>query len=110
VEAEWTDAIEIDRVEVEGGPEAGAWPQDLALLGSTDGRVFQELAAFALRPNRPARQRKGGPHGQVYVLTPPRPLRGLRIERRAGGPWSLASVRVLALTGTSRSSPSPAGS
>ena len=110
VEAEWTDAIEVDRVEVEGGPEAGAWPQDLALLGSTDGRAFQELEAFALRPNRPARQRKGGPHGQVYVLTPPRPLRGLRIERRAGGPWSLASVRVFALTGTSRSSPSPAGS
>jgi 4-amino-4-deoxy-L-arabinose transferase-like glycosyltransferase len=110
VEALWTGLVEVDRVEVEAGPETGAWPQDLVLLGTTDGRDFQEIAAFALRPNRPARQRKGGPHGQVYVLTPPRPLLGLRIERRAGGPWSLAAVRVFALTGRSRSSLSPAGS
>jgi hypothetical protein len=110
LEAEWNDPVEVDRVEVEAGPEAGAWPQDLVLLGTTDGRAFHEIEAFPLRPNRPAKQRKGGPHGQIYVLTPPRPVRGLRIERRAGGPWSLAAVRVFALTGRSRSSPSPAGS
>jgi len=110
VQAEWTHAVEVDRVEVEAGPEGGAWPQDLALLGTADGRAFQEIETFPLRPNRPAKQRKGGPHGQVYALTPPRPLLGLRIERRAGGPWSLATVRVFALTGTSRSSPLPGGS
>lgn len=110
VEARWTDAVDVDRVEVEAGPEAGAWPQDLVLLGATDGRAFQEVDAFMLRPNRPAKQLRGGPHGQVYVLTPPRPLLALRIERRAGGPWSLAAVRVFALTGRPRSSPSPAGS
>jgi len=110
VEALWTPPIEVDRVEVEAGPEADAWPQDLTLLGSADGRGFEEVAVFALRPNRPARQRAGAPHGQVYVLTPARPLLGLRIERPAGGPWSLAAVRVFALRGKSRSSPSPAGS
>jgi hypothetical protein len=100
----------VDRIEVEAGPEAGAWPQGLVLLGTADGRGWGELAVFALRPNRPARQRAGGPNGQVYVLTPRRPLVGLRIERPAGAPWSLAAVRVFALRGTSRSSPSPAGS
>ena len=110
VEAHWTEPIEVDRIEVEAGPEAGAWPQGLVLLGTADERGWGELAVFALRPNRPARQRAGGPNGQVYVLTPRRPLAGLRIDRPAGGPWSLAAVRVYALRGTSRSSPSPAGS
>ena len=110
VVAEWSDPVEVERVEIDAGPEAGAWPQDVVLLGTADGRAFEEIKAFALRPNRPAKQRRGDPHGQIYVLTPPRALRGLRIERRAGGPWSLAAVRVLALTGTSRSSPSPEGS
>jgi hypothetical protein len=110
IEARWTEPIEVDRIEVEAGPAADAWPQDLVLLGAAGEGAFQEIAAFALRPNRPARQRAGAPHGQVYVLTPPRPILALRIERRAGGPWSLASVRVFALTGTSRSSLSRAGS
>jgi 4-amino-4-deoxy-L-arabinose transferase-like glycosyltransferase len=109
MEAEWSDPIDVDRVEIDAGPEAAAWPQDIALRGTSDGRTFQDVEVFALRPNRPARQRKGGPHGQAYVLTPSRPLRGLRIERRAGGPWSVAAVRVFALRGTSRSSPAPAG-
>ena len=110
IEALWSDPITVDRVEVEAGPEPDGWPQDLTLLGAAGGRGFEEIATFALRPNRPAKQRKDAPHGQVYVLTPPRALLGVRIERRAGGPWSLASVRVFALTGRSRSSPSPAGS
>jgi hypothetical protein len=110
IEARWSDPATVDRVEVEAGPEPDGWPQDLTLFGAEEGRGFEEIATFALRPNRPARQRRGAPHGQVYVLTPPRSLSRLRIERRAGGPWSLASVRVFALTGRSRSSPSPAGS
>lgn len=110
IEARWSDSVVVDRVEVESGPEPDGWPQDITLLGAAEERGLGEIATFALRPNRPARQRRGAPHGQVYVLTPPRALLGLRIERRAGGPWSLASVRVFALTGTSRSSPSRAGS
>jgi hypothetical protein len=96
VETEWTVAEQLDRVEVEVGSDAGAWPQDLTLLGTTDGASWQPLDVVALRPNRPARQREGAPHGQVYVLTPRRTLAGIRIERAAGGPWSLATVRVVA--------------
>jgi hypothetical protein len=96
IETIWPKPIEVDRVEVEAGPDPAAWPQDLALLGTADGEGWRPIAAFGLRPNRPAKQRTGAPHGQVYVLTPSLPLRGVRIERGAGGPWSLATVRVVA--------------
>jgi 4-amino-4-deoxy-L-arabinose transferase-like glycosyltransferase len=109
MEARWAEAIEVARIEIETGPAADSWPQDLSLLASADGHASQEVAVFSLRPNRPSKQRVGAPHGQVYVLTPPLRLLALRIERRAGGPWSLATLRVFATTGTSRSSPSPAG-
>jgi 4-amino-4-deoxy-L-arabinose transferase-like glycosyltransferase len=108
IEARWNGGVDVDRLEVEAGPEPDAWPQDLVLLGSEDGRGFDELGTFSLRPNRPVRQRRGSAHGQIYVLTPSRPVRALRIERLQGGPWSLAAVRVFALTGRSRSSPWPA--
>ena len=101
-EAVWPAPVDVDSIEIEAGPEPGSWPQDLALLGTVDGTSFEPLAVFGLRPNRPAKQRTGAPYGQVYVLTPSRTLRGLRVERAAGGPWSLATVRV---RGTSRSSP-----
>ena len=105
MEAYWPDVVDLERVEVEAGPGPAAWPQDLVLLGTADGESWMPLPSFALRPNRPAKQRGDAPHGQIYVLTPPAALRGLRIERHAGGPWSLAAVRA---TGASRSSPSPA--
>jgi len=104
-ETTWSDRFQVDRVEIEAGPGPDAWPQDLVLLGTADGEAWMPLPSFALRPNRPARQRGNAPHGQVYVLTPRAALRGLRIERPAGGPWSLAAVRV---TGTSPPSPSRA--
>ena len=96
IETVWPEAIDVDRVEVEAGADPAAWPQDLALLGTADGESWRPVAVFGLRPNRPARQRITAPHGQVYVLTPPLPLRGVRIARAAGGPWSLATVRVVA--------------
>jgi hypothetical protein len=102
IELLWTHPVEVTRVEVEAGADTDSWPQDLVLLGSADGEVFEELEVFGLRPNRPAKQRQGAPHGQVYVPTPPRRLAALRIERRAGGRWTVASVRVLA-------TPRPAG-
>ena len=92
----WPEAIDVDRIEVEAGPDPEAWPQDLSLLGTPDGESWRPLAVFGLRPNRPAKQRSAGAHGQVYVLTPPLPLRGVRIARAAGGPWSLAAIRVIA--------------
>jgi hypothetical protein len=97
VETVWSEPVEVERVEVEVGSDPGAWPQDLTLLGTADGASWRPLAVIGLRPNRPARQREGAPHGQVYALTPPRKLRGLRIERADGGPWSLATVRVIGL-------------
>lgn len=108
LEARFGGPVEVARVEIDAGPEPAAWPQDLALLGTRDGQRFERLEVFLLRPNRPARQRAGTPHGQAYAVLPPRPLLGLRVERSAGGPWSVAAVRVFALTGRSRSSPSPA--
>jgi 4-amino-4-deoxy-L-arabinose transferase-like glycosyltransferase len=96
VETLWAEPIEVDRVEVEAGPGPQAWPQDVVLLGTVDGASWQAIDVFGLRPNRPAKQRSGAPHGQVYVLTPPLTLRGVRLERAEGGPWSLATVRVIA--------------
>jgi hypothetical protein len=95
IETVWPEATFVDRVEVEAGPDPEAWPQDLALLGTADGEAWRPLGVFGLRPNRPAKQRSAAPHGQVYVLTPPLALRGVRIERAGGGPWSLATVRVI---------------
>ena len=94
VEAQWVQPLVVDRVEVEVGSGADAWPQDLDLRYTPDGTKWRPLTVVGLRPNRPSKQRAGAPHGQIYVLVPPASLRGLRIERQAGGPWSLATVRV----------------
>jgi hypothetical protein len=101
VEALWDQPLVVERVEVEVGTEPDAWPQDLSLQG-TDGVSWSVSPAVGIRPNRPTRQRAGAPHGQIYVLAPPRLLYGLRIERGAGGPWSLATVRVFAEAPPSR--------
>jgi 4-amino-4-deoxy-L-arabinose transferase-like glycosyltransferase len=93
VEAHWEQPLVVERVDIEVGKDPDAWPQDISFQGS-HGATWSPLAVVGLRPNRPAKQRVGGPHGQIYVLAPPRLLRGLRIERGAGGPWSLATVRV----------------
>lgn len=106
VEALWDQPLVVERVEVEVGRAPDAWPQDLSLQGA-DGVSWSVSPAVGIRPNRPTKQRAGAPHGQIYVLAPPRPLYGLRIERRAGGPWSLATVRVFVEALPSRTATGP---
>lgn len=97
VEMRWRDAVEVERVEIEVGPDPGLWPQPFTLKGSLDGSSWIPLELVPLRPTRPARQVQTVPHGQVYLLLSPHPLVGLRIVRESGGQWGLAEVRLFAL-------------
>lgn len=97
--AEWDAPLTVVRIEVEVGAEGRSWPQELEWQGlSTEGETLP-LRTEALRPKRPRRQRVGAPHGQIYVLAPPRALAGIRLVRADGKPWELAEVRVLAAAG-----------
>jgi hypothetical protein len=73
-------------------PGDGYWPQRLALQARRGGQPWATLSTLALRPARTRLQQP--PHGQVFALSGPQAVDGLRIERRAGGEWGLAEVRL----------------
>jgi len=90
IEARWDTPLLVERVDVEVGDPA-RWPQRLLLLGAESGRP-ERLEAPRLRPR--FGQLRGQPHGQVFILTPPRRLGSLRLLRKEGGAWSVAEIRV----------------
>ena len=122
LEAEWADARPLHAIEVTVPAGEGYWPQRLRIqarrVGSAGGLGAQPRSgvspqgpsagihfrreppdaawgpvdAIAIRPARAALQRP--PHGQVYVLPEPLTAAALRIERRDGGRWGVAEVRV----------------
>jgi 4-amino-4-deoxy-L-arabinose transferase-like glycosyltransferase len=92
IEAQWTEARRVTRIEVESGRQPEDWPQRLHLFGLED--RWLRLEVEPLRPTRPHRFRLDAPWGQSYLLAPPRTLRGIRIERPAGLEWRLCEVRA----------------
>jgi len=94
IEMSWLEPTRVAGVAIEAGP-GPSWPQSLQLLGTSDNEPWRRLAVEALRPTRPQRQRQGAPHGQIYVLTPPQTVSGLRIKRAEGGTWTLAGIQIL---------------
>jgi hypothetical protein len=66
-----------------------------------DDEAWSPLPVFGVRPNHPTRQRTAATHGQVFVLTAPTPLRGLRLLRPEGGEWDLAELKILVRAGES---------
>jgi hypothetical protein len=89
--ARWEDAVLVARVEVDAGDPAD-WPQRWRLLGGLGGAI-EPLEAPRLRPR--FEQLEGLPNGQVFVLTPPRPLDAVRVVRRRGDAWSVSEIRVI---------------
>jgi 4-amino-4-deoxy-L-arabinose transferase-like glycosyltransferase len=90
VEARWDAPIPIERVEVDAGDDRQG-PQRWWLLGGESGEL-ERLEAPRLRPR--FGQIHGLAPGQVFVLTPPRPLAALRLVRQQGEQWSVAEIRV----------------
>lgn len=94
VQAEWDESRALHAIEVVAAPGEGHWPQRLAVMGRRDGS-WAPLRALPIRPTRARAQQP--PHGQELVLDAPVAVDALRIERRAGGEWGLAEVRVYSL-------------
>jgi len=92
MEAEWPQARAVRLIEVQVPDGDGAWPQRLALFARRAGQPWTPLPVVALRPGRSRLQQ--APHGQVYAVTQPLEIDGLRVERKPGPPWALAEVRV----------------
>jgi hypothetical protein len=92
----WRRPAEVVRVELEVDGRDDSWPQRIAWEGLAEGaRAWSPLRVFPLRPHNRARQRADAPHGQVFVLTPPVELRGLRLIRAQGPEWGIAELSVL---------------
>jgi len=98
IEARWDTPLLVERVDVDVGDPAH-WPQRLLLLGGEGGRS-ERLEAPRLRPRFD--QLRGLPHGQVFILTPPRRLDALRLLRQEGGAWSVAEIRVQLMAASGR--------
>jgi hypothetical protein len=77
-------------VVAEAGDER--WPQRLAVLARRESGKWAPVDVVALRPTRTRRQNP--PHGQVFLVTVPARVDGLRIERGDGHDWGLAEVRA----------------
>jgi len=94
LEARWPLALTVARIDVDVDGSASSWPQELHFEGLAEDGTAGPIEVFPLRPVRPARQRRSGPHGQAYVLVPPTTVHGLRLRRGAGPVWGLAEVHV----------------
>ena len=92
--ARWPLALTVARIDVEVDGGASSWPQALRLEGLAEDGTAGPIEVFPLRPTRPARQRRSGPHGQAYVLMPPTAVHGLRLRRAFGQAWGVAEVHV----------------
>jgi hypothetical protein len=90
----WNVPQEVARVEVDVDGRDDSWPQTITWEGALETGKRRPLPAEVLRPVRPRRQRNGSPHGQVYVLTAPVPLKELCLVRAEGNAWGIAEVRV----------------
>lgn len=92
--------VEVARLELLAGAPFGDSDPELHVLGSEDGREYEEIRVVSLRAPLARQNPAFGQKSQLLALAR-RPLRALRIEQRGvrSDAWSVAELLVYPATG-----------